>query len=574
MGVDECAEHRPAGSRAGGLLRWLGGGHRRELGERHERSSHAVAGLIVLGGAVLAWCVASLAMAESTWWPLPAIVPSALVFAVLVGAATRGVASGKRLNRPGIAGRVAVAAAVGVVVGELAALVMFSGAIDRHLDEQALRNADSAPVVAQAAAALRQTQHARNSLDNAVELARANQDKALETARCEYHPSPGCPQTRITGVPGPGPETRTANELLADARRELDGALVMRDGMAPELNAEIARREQALADARRSAIAGAGRGLGPRWTAMNDLAPAGSGGLLLRLLTIEFCTLVYLLPLVLRLWRGETTHERRTIAHADRERAELEAETTIAIKRAEVRRATEIMWAEHQITQARLAIEAQREIDREQQRRRVVEALDAPVHAWSRRTVEPAEQEMYLPIAAETEAPSRAVAPLSAGGEPDDAPDDPEHLPAQVEASGEVQPRHEHDTPLISSLPLAAARWLRPLVPPIVARVIDTTARPLRTARQVFEEVEELTFVLRHTRKVTVDSESFDAAARPALSSTSHRQSPSWQPTEAAHAGRSSLDSAPHERKPQLTEREGSHGLEPPVGPRQLPPAH
>lgn len=121
---------------------------------------------------MLAWCVASLAMAESTWLPLPAIVPSALVFAALVGAATRVVASGKRPNRPGIAGRVAVAASVGVVVGELAALVMFSGAIDRHLDEQALRNADSAPVVAQAAAALRQTQHARNGLDNAVELAR------------------------------------------------------------------------------------------------------------------------------------------------------------------------------------------------------------------------------------------------------------------------------------------------------------------------------------------------------------------------------------------------------------------
>ena len=36
------------------------------------------------------------------------------------------------------------------------------------------------------------------------------------------------------------------------------------------------------------------------------------------------------------------------------------------------------MWAEHQLTQARLAIEAQTEIDREQQRRRVVEALEAP----------------------------------------------------------------------------------------------------------------------------------------------------------------------------------------------------
>ncbi|KRT46017.1 hypothetical protein EI32_0854 [Mycobacterium tuberculosis] len=37
-----------------GLLTWLGGGHWRELGERHERSTHAVAGVIVAVGAALA----------------------------------------------------------------------------------------------------------------------------------------------------------------------------------------------------------------------------------------------------------------------------------------------------------------------------------------------------------------------------------------------------------------------------------------------------------------------------------------------------------------------------------------
>ncbi|WP_038853006.1 DUF4407 domain-containing protein, partial [Mycobacterium avium] len=74
-------------------------------------------------------------------------------------------------------------------------------------------------------------------LDGAVAQARDRQDRALVVARCEYHPTPGCPQTRITGVPGPGPETRTANELLADAQRELDEALAARDSRAPELDA-------------------------------------------------------------------------------------------------------------------------------------------------------------------------------------------------------------------------------------------------------------------------------------------------------------------------------------------------
>src|SRR5271167_753849 len=225
MNAHEFAEPRSSYSRVGGILTWLGGGYWRELGERHERSSHAVAGAVVLLGAVLAWLVATLAVSESVSWSTLAIVPLTLVFALLVGAVTRGTASGSERGWPSIAGRAAVAVAVGVIVGELTALVLFSSAIDRRLDEQALRIADSTPVVAQASAALQQAREARSGLDNAVEQARVNQDKALVVARCEYNPSPACPQTRITGVPGSGPETRTANELLADAQRELANAL-------------------------------------------------------------------------------------------------------------------------------------------------------------------------------------------------------------------------------------------------------------------------------------------------------------------------------------------------------------
>ncbi len=212
----------------------------RELGERHERSTHAVAGAVVLLGAALAWLVASLAVSE-----LAMLGPSGQIVALdprvrlLVGAVTRGIASGPARGWPGIAGRAAVAVAVGVVVGELAALVAFSGSIDHRLDERALRNADSAPAVAQASASLEQSRAARVSLDNSVGQARGHLDNALVVARCEYNPTPACPQTRITGVPGRGPETRTANELLADAQRELDNALAARDRQAPDLDAKV-----------------------------------------------------------------------------------------------------------------------------------------------------------------------------------------------------------------------------------------------------------------------------------------------------------------------------------------------
>ena len=103
------------------------------------------------------------------------------------------------------------------------------------------------------------------------------------------------------------------------------------------------------------------------------------------------------------------------------------------------------------------------------------------------------DEDMYLPIAAEAEAASRAIT-QSPGGAIDAEVETPEmenpaNLPAEIEPSGEVEPHDERGTQLIPSIPdatRAAARWIRPLVPPFVARVIDNTTQPLRTARQVF----------------------------------------------------------------------------------------
>jgi len=608
MCAHQSAEPRSAGSRSVGsrsaaVLTWLGGGDWRELTERHERSNHAIVGVVVLADAALVWLVAALALAGSTHVPMPAILAITLLFAVLIGAVTRAIASGPTRGRRAVAARAAVAVAVGVIVGELAALVVLSGSIDRRLDEQAAGNADSAPAVVQASTDLNQARAARVALDAAVEQARGHRDQALVVARCEYNPTPACPQTQITGVPGAGPETRTADELLADAQRELDDALAARDQQAPGLDAQIAASEQTVALARQAATAHADRGLGARWIAMYDRTFADAGVLLLQLVTIAFFTLLGLLPLILKLWRGDTTHDRSAAARAERDRAELaaraerdraelaaraerdraelEADTAIAVKRAQVRAAAETLWAEQQLANARLAVAAQTEIDGAQHRRRVVEAQR--------------DEDMYLPIAAEAEAAaeaaSRAAVQLPASA-PRAGDEEPDNLPVAARCRRPGSQAEPADRPreggpaLVPSIPdvaRAAARWVRPLVPSFVARAIDTTSQPLRAARHVFEEVEEITFTLKRTHKVTVHSEentdlseeNTDRSRQPGSVAT--ETAPAFPaPAGAVDVRRMGSPPPPSELagragRPELTERDAPREL--PHGQRQLPPA-
>lgn len=504
-------------------LTWLGGGEWRELGERHERSTHVIAGVVVLLGAALTWLVSALAITEATHAPIALTVPLTFAFGLLIGAIARAIASGPTRGWSGVAGRAAVAVAVGAVVGELAAVVLFSGSIDRLLDERAARSAETTPAVAQASADLDRARQARNALDVAVDQASRQRDEALVVARCEYNPSPACPQTHITGVPGTGPETRTATDFLADAQRQLDNALTNRDGVAPGLDSEIAAREQARQQARESAMTDVDHGLGTRWMAMNEYTFASPGALLLRLVTIAFFALLVLLPLILKVWRGQTSQDRGAAARAEVGRAELEADTAIAVKRAEVRAAVETLWAEQQLASARLAVEAQAEIEREQQRRRVIEALEAPVQAQSERVAKPAPE---LP-AAETS----------------------DNLPARREGSSLI--------PAIPDVTRAAARWIRPFVPPIIASAIDTTTKPLRSARQVLEETEEVHFSLKRTHKVSVHSEEHGSLAT--------------EPVES-HTTPVSVE-ASVERHQMVTERERHPELRGADGSRQLPAA-
>lgn len=574
MSAQRLSEHGRVVSPIGAGLIWLGGGDRIELKARHERSTLISAGVVVLVTALLAWLVAAAALAQSAAWPLAAVVAVTSVFGLLVGALSRAIAAGV-VRGSGGAGRAAVAVAVGLVVGELAAVVVFAGSVDRSLDERAARTAESSPAVAQASADLDRSLSARGELDAAVERAVQRRQDALVVARCEFNPRPECPQTLITGVPGAGPENRTANDFLADAQGGLDTALADRDVRAPALDAQIADAEQALAQARQAARADADRGLGARWVAMNDHTLANPGALVLRVLVDCFFVLLSMLPLILRRWRGETSQDRGIAADVARERAELAADTAVAVKQAEVRAAIDTMWAEQQLASARMAVEAQLEIDREQQRRRVMEAIETSVPARAERISEP--EDVYLPIAAEAEAASLVAAK---------APnvDSGENLPSPVEEERSVEPAAEAGRPLIPGIPdvtRAAARWIRPLVPPIIVNAIDTTTKPLRSARQVLEETEEIHFSLRRTRKVTthVEERDGDAGERDSGAADGARRVSTVRDDDRSR-GYDEVGARAEDASSAMTQAErraelcggGSRELNERRGPRELPP--
>ncbi|MFC0451213.1 DUF4407 domain-containing protein [Rhodococcus jostii] len=577
---------RTTGSTIGTSVLWLGGGHSHETTEPVERSTYQVAGLVVLVNGLLAWLVATMAVAAATSWPVLALLPFTLIFGLLVGALARTLASGRQIRWSGWVGRAAVALFVGAVLGELAFLGIVAGSIDRALDDRAAAQVAADPEIVQSAQTLDRLRAQRAGLDESLRDARAQRDDALVVARCEFNPSPACPPEKITGVPGAGPETRTANELLADAQQEFDSALATRDREAPGLDADIAQATDGLTAAQTAAPPDLNRGLGARWTAMHDYTVGHPGTLILRLATIAFFAVLSLLPLVLELWRGETEQDRRDAAHAERERAEREADTAIAVKRAEVRAAAEALWAEQQLAANRLAAEAETAIARERQRRRIVAAhggeLTAPSHALhsSGGLTEPTP--LAELTAAALTAPSTTDEP-PAGPETDDT--DTENLPVPVDTAPVVQ-RRSGPLGVLPALPLgnpipditsAVTEIIRPFVPPILARAVGHTRRTL------VEEFEEVSVSYTRRRTVTVDEQQSTSTPVGEPTEESVEQSPPTRVTatriaEPPHGGSrpewlpDSLEPASdHDDSPTLTAA-ARHALTARKGPRELPP--
>jgi hypothetical protein len=491
-----------------GLVR-LGGGRPRELDEDAERSSYLGSGLIVAATAVAAVAlvgfVAVLAGAPPLVAALVAVAAGLLVAALgrLLAAAPADPGAGSARRVAGEVVRVLVALVLGVVLGELAALAVFAGAVDRELAAapgaaraEVVRAAETGPAGGPRAE--------RAALDSAVASAADRRDRALVVARCEYRPGAGCPSTEITGDPGRGRETVQADAALAVAERDLTDATARRDAAAPGVDARIARaRARVDADAAAAAeAAAADTGLDARWTAMNAVTTRAGGPLALRVLVDLLFVLLCALPLVARLWRGESDQDRRLRARRVRARAEDDADTAVAVHRARDRVARELGHAS-----------------------------GAPV-AGALEPVEPGRSGGSVPAelassGAPPQAPPHARAELAPAAEPD-----PSAGPAR---STELVPvRDRQPAPAVRGPapvakgpldllpgPLPGAVRLvsglvRPLVPGPVARLAATGPKTVRVARGLWEEVEELQVIVRQRRTVRMaDDEYHEESSSP-----------------------------------------------------------
>ncbi|WP_280508471.1 DUF4407 domain-containing protein [Nocardia flavorosea] len=477
-----------------GMFIRLGGGQPTEPTDGYERTGYIVTGTGVALFALASAGVTGVALSLGEW-PAAAVLPTAVITGLLMGLVGRALAGAQPAARPdrpagttdiaAVATRLAVTALTGLVVAELATTVLFDNSVDRILEQHAVAAAATTPAVRTAQDELDRAIADRTALDRDIAEASADIDNALIVARCEFNPGPGCPQTKITGVPGRGPEAQTANDMLDDARTALS---VAQSRIAP-LDVRVDDARTALGDARTLAAAEGDRGIGARWAAMHEHTTGQTGAFLLRLLTWAVFVLLAALPLILRRWRGETMQERRRAAAAVADRAERAADAAIAEKEAEVRAETAAVKADRQLAAARLEAEADTAIDRERQRTRVIAALGGLEIGVTERTPEaavlPAEQRS-LP------AGEGSDLPVSLGKSPG-------------------RPSRGLELPLVGTVPFTdtAARWIGPLVPGFVSSAIedalDTASRPLRTARHVFTEAEEITFTLRRSRNVTVD---------------------------------------------------------------------
>jgi Domain of unknown function (DUF4407) len=492
----------PPLARLANLMVWLGGGNWRDIDDHAERSAYQTAGFFVALNAVVAGSVVSFVLGLAGV-PGPAGWLFAIASGLLVGAIGRTLATAPAdpaLSRSrGLLGDLArglVAVLIGVLLGELAALAIFAGAIDRELNSSLDVAGTSVSQSAQARQ-LGALQADRAALDTQVDAATARRDRSRVVARCEYHPGPGCPSTQITGDPGHGPEAAQANTDLAAAEHDLTEAGARRDQLAPGLDRDIADARAGLGrdTARAESLAAADTGLDARWAAMNSYTThtAGTAGpLVLRIAVVVLFVLLNLLPLILRRWRGQTDQDRRILARKLRNRAEEEADTTVAISRAQLR--------------------ATLELDRHR----------ALLASGSATSLDPASAlERGTPLDAGTPL-DRAVtrAELTAPAEPEPVPAGRElagsRLPALAEQR-DLAPAQRSPLDLLPGPLPGAVRTItglvRPLVPAPVARLADAAPRSIKIARGLWEEVEEFQFTMLRKRTVRLASDEIDEAA-------------------------------------------------------------
>ncbi|WP_051400089.1 DUF4407 domain-containing protein [Haloechinothrix halophila] len=487
-------------TRAGKVLVWFGGGHWRDLADHDERATYQLAGFLVLLNGLMAWGVATAAVISvSAVSPLLAAVFT-LPLGLLVGAFGRVLAS--RLTRtrrfgPGDVAGGLVAVLIGLVVGELAALALFAGPIDRALNDK-VDQARADVATSELAQRLERLQQDRQQLDADVNAAIAQRNSARAVARCEVDPGPGCPTDQITGDPGYAEEARDAESALAAAERDLARARAERSQDAPGLDRDIAAlREQLAADRERAvALARADSGIDARWQAMHTYTTSNPVALVLRLGVLAFFVALNLVPLLLRLWRGQTEQDRRILARRERLRAEEEADTALAIARAEAR--TEAVAAHAALPPAERAVALAALAERPEMQRPMLTATASRQGEWA------------TPMALESGSPdaSGVTASGTPGGTAETAGPTGTALEPRSSGSGEVA--HRAPGPL-DNLPgplPGIARAVTGFIPERITQFpAQVVTNPVKTARTLLEDVEELTVTFTRKRSVTVHEE-------------------------------------------------------------------
>lgn len=459
-----------------GVSIWLGGGQTSEIDERHERTSYTITGIGVALAALTAGAVTCSALALSGTTP-PLIGTMTLFTCLLTGLLGRALAGAAPTARPELpAGttaigpvlvRLAVPVLVGLLIAEVAATVLFDGSVTRVLDQRAGVAVAAEPTVRAAHAELDRARADRAVLADTITTAQADIDSALIVARCEYNPTPQCPYTKITGVPGRGPEARAANAMLDGARARLTAAT----GRIATLDRRVTDGRRLLDETEAAAFAEADRGVGARWSAVNEHTGAHMNALGLRLLNALAFVLLALLPLILRRWRGETSLDRRRAARSVQHFSGIGPPTTTPSVGAKTHPDNELLRTGPLVRQ-RDSIDGS-ELQRDRRQRTKVIATIAGLEIG---LVEPSSSTAHaLPTS-----PSASAADAGAAG-----PATPSGL----------------QLPLIGTVPYAdtAARMIGPLMPSFVAKAIGCATHPLRIANQALAGIDEVTVTLRRS---------------------------------------------------------------------------
>uniref|UniRef100_UPI0024553652 DUF4407 domain-containing protein n=2 Tax=Nocardia TaxID=1817 RepID=UPI0024553652 len=513
----------------------LGGGQPDLVAEAHERSGYALTGTAVLVSALVAGGLAAAACAPVWSAPVAAAAGAgvaavagviARVLAVLPGTFSPGTAAPGTAQRVlGLLGRMLLALLPGLFLGEAATLVATAPAIDRLLDEKAHAAASSAPEVTAATAVLERARAEQAALRATIGRGAEEVERALVTARCEFNPTPACPPTRITGVPGDGPEHRTARAMLDEARARLAAD---RD-RAPALDQRVTEADSALARAYATAERSGDRGLGARWAAMHEHTTSAAPGpaMTTRLAALLAGLLLALLPLLARRRLGVTSQDRHAAARAAMDAAERDAETAVAIQLARMRAAAARSRAEPVVDTRRPAAARRAAALPTGSSGSATWAVDAvpfdPEYAAARTAVtdDPGKAYEATPVVETTEpvvgTGDRVVEPF--GGR--------RHTRViaafgglEIGITEAVRPA-EHGRPPRQA-PAPSLSWLAPLLPGFVLAAVDSATRPLLSARRAVDAVEELTFTVRdgrHTRVVTLAVRE-TAAAGPSVATT------------------------------------------------------